>query len=78
MLCERSFMGALAKILILYPEAFWSNKGFTGEILSECFDAPVMNVFDDTRINLKGKVQPALAVFVGGGVYKYWKDKDNF
>jgi hypothetical protein len=45
-------MGTLAKILILYPEAYWSNEGFTGEILSDCFDAPVMNVFDDSRVNL--------------------------
>lgn len=29
-LCERSFMGSLAKILILYPDTFWANKGFTG------------------------------------------------
>jgi hypothetical protein len=37
-----------------------------------------MNVFDDTRVNAEGKEQPALVVFVGGGVYKYWKDRPNF
>ena len=68
-------MGTLAKVLVLYPEAYWTNKGFTGEVLSDCFDSPVMSVFDDTRINLEGKPQPALSVFIGGGVYKYWKEQ---
>ena len=48
MLSERSFMGSLAKVIVLYPEAYWKVKGFSGEALSDCADGPAMNVFDDT------------------------------
>ena len=78
MICERSFMGSIAKVLVLYPEAYWKKKGFSGEVLSDCFDGPAMNVFDDTRSNSEGKFQPALAVFIGGGVYKFWKGREDF
>lgn len=37
-----------------------------------------MNGFDDSRINESGVLQPALIVFIGGAVYRYWKDKEYF
>lgn len=75
MICERTFMGTIAKIMVLYPDAFWRNKGFSGEVLSDCYDGPAMTVYDDTRTSSEGKVQPALVVFLGGGVYNYWKKR---
>ena len=75
---QRAFMGDLAKVLILYPENFWRAKGFSGQVISDCFDGPAMNVFDNTHINLEGKEQPALIVFIGGALYRYWKDRSNF
>jgi monoamine oxidase len=51
LICEKSFMGTIIKVIILYKERYWKNKGFTGESLSDCFDSPVMNGFDDTRVN---------------------------
>lgn len=71
-------MGSIAKVLVLYPEAYWKSKGFSGEALSDCFDGPAMNVFDDTKQLQDGKVQPALIVFIGGAVYRYWRDEPNF
>ena len=50
-LCERSFMGHIGKLLLLYPQAYWKEKGFSGEVLSDCVDGPAMNVFDNTHIN---------------------------
>jgi hypothetical protein len=66
------------KVILLYKEPYWLNKNFSGECLSDCYDSPVMNVFDDSKINNKGQLQPALIVFVGGGVYRYWKDRVDF
>ena len=34
-----------------------------------------MNVFDNTHINEEGKEQPGLIVFIGGALYRYWKDR---
>jgi hypothetical protein len=53
------------------------NKQFSGEILSDCYDSPVMNCFDDSRTNSKGELQPAMVVFIGGGIYRYWKNRDD-
>ena len=37
-----------------------------------------MNVFDNTHVNSEGKEQPALIVFIGGALYRYWKDRSDF
>lgn len=71
-------MGTVAKVLVFYNEPYWKNKGFTGEVLSDCYDGPAMNVFDDTRTNSEGKVQPALIVFIGGAIYREWKNRPDF
>jgi monoamine oxidase len=47
-------MGSLIKVILLYKEQYWRNKNFSGETLSDCYDSPVMNCFDDSRTNLKG------------------------
>lgn len=71
-------MGSMTKVLVLYPEAYWKNNGFSGEVLSDCFDSPAMNVFDNTHINEEGHEQPALVIFIGGAMYRYWKDRADF
>lgn len=30
MINQKNFMGAIIKILVLYEERFWKNKGFSG------------------------------------------------
>lgn len=37
-----------------------------------------MTAFDDTKINDKGEIQPALIVFVAGAMYRAWKDRKDF
>lgn len=54
LICERSFMGILIKVILLYKEKYWKNINFSGETLSDCYDSPVMNGFDDSRTNHKG------------------------
>ena len=78
LICERSFMGTLIKVILLYKEKYWKTINFSGETLSDCYDSPVMNGFDDSRTNHKGEIQPALIVFVGGGIYRYWKSREDF
>jgi hypothetical protein len=36
-----------------------------------------MNGFDDSRTNHKGELQPAMIVFIGGAIYRYWKHRDD-
>ena len=36
-----------------------------------------MNCFDDSRTNSKGELQPAMVVFIGGGIYRYWKNRND-
>lgn len=71
-------MGTLAKVILLYKERYWKQKGFTGEFVSDCSDSPVMNCFDGSKLNEKGELQPALVVFVGGAAYRYWKERKDF
>lgn len=64
--------------MVLYKEQYWRNKNFSGETLSDCYDSPVMNGFDDSRINNKGELQPAMVIFIGGGIYRFWKNREDF
>ena len=50
-LCERSFMGSYIKVILLYKRAYWTEKGFSGEVLTECLDSPLMTAYDDTKHN---------------------------
>lgn len=65
-------MGTLTKVLILYKKAYWKDKKFSGEMISDCVDSPLMVAFDDSKVNQNGLVQPAILIFVSGGVYEYW------
>lgn len=51
LLCERSFMGSYIKVILLYKRAYWKEKGMSGELLTDCFDSPLMTAFDDTKHN---------------------------
>lgn len=69
-------MGKLIKVVVLYDRQYWKEKGYSGEIVSDSFDAPILSCFDDSKLDEYGNVkQPALIVFVGAQVYRYWKEK---
>lgn len=70
-------MGGLGKLLVFYKEPYWKNLGFSGQVISDCYDGPAMNVFDNTRINDKGKEEACLVIFLGGQAYNYWKNKPD-
>lgn len=52
-LTQRSFMGSIIKILVLYANAFWVDKGFSGEVVHDLTTGPAFNVYDDTRADPK-------------------------
>lgn len=42
--------------------------------MSDSSDSPIISCFDDSKLDENGQVkQPALIIFVGGQVYRYWK-----
>ncbi len=61
-------MGAYSKMVILYDKPYWKDKGFSGEIISDCYDNPIIFAYDDTRPNENGEIQPALVVFLAASV----------
>lgn len=71
-------MGSYIKVILLYKRAYWTEKGFSGEVLTDCLDSALMTAFDDTKHNEKGEKQPALIVFVAGHMYRTWKDRKDF
>lgn len=42
-------LGSCSKVLFLYDKPYWIEKGFSGDIISDCFDSAVFNTFDDSR-----------------------------
>jgi monoamine oxidase len=42
-------MGSCSKVLYLYDQPYWRNKGFSGETLSDCIETPIFNAYDDSR-----------------------------
>ena len=48
-------MGSCSKVLVLYEEAFWRKNGFSGETLSDCFESPIFNAYDETKTDDKGR-----------------------
>lgn len=76
-ICSRSFMGSYIKIILLYRKAYWKEKHFSGEIITDCQDSPLLTAYDDTKTNEKGEIQPALIVFVGGHLHRYWKQRED-
>lgn len=47
-------MGGYSKMIILYPKQYWVEKGFSGEILSDCLDDPLQETYDETRVKENG------------------------
>ena len=68
-------MGSIIKMMVLYKENFWIKKGFSGEFVSDCIDGPCFNVFDDSRPNDAGEIQPCLVVFLNGGVARSYRNQ---
>ena len=71
---EKYQVGNLTKVVILYERQYWKEKSYSGEVVSDSFNDPIMSCFDDTKMDDNGNIkQPALIVFVGAQVYRYWK-----
>lgn len=69
-------MGQVIKVVLLYDRQYWKEKGYSGEIISDSFDDPILSCLDDTKFDDNGNIkQPALVVFTGAQVYRYWKEK---
>jgi len=72
-------MGHLTKYICTYSKAFWRNKGFSGEIVSNggpklidgCDSGPLGVVYDATTY----KGSPALVGFLGGNQGTQWTSK---
>lgn len=63
-------------MIVLYDRAYWTEKGFSGSILSDCHNNPILMTFEDTRPKGNGEVQPALVVFFSASVDEEWtRDK---
>lgn len=65
-------MGSCSKVLFLYSQPYWREKGFSGETLSDCLQSPVFNAYDDSRVKENGELQPAIVVFLNGAVDREW------
>jgi monoamine oxidase len=75
MINQKAFMGSTIKMIVLYKTRFWKNKGYSGETLSDCMNSSVYNARDDSRVNEKGELQPALVIFTDAGISRHWIDK---
>jgi monoamine oxidase len=77
-MAEKYVVGNLTKVIVLYEKQYWKEKGYSGEIISDSYDDPIMSCFDDTKMDDEGNIkQPALIVFVGAQVYRYWKERGD-
>jgi monoamine oxidase len=66
-LTDRFPMGAAVKVLALYERAFWRERGFSGEVVSD--RGPLGIVFDTSK---GGGRQPALVGFIEGTHARAW------
>ena len=65
-------MGHYTKILLLYDQRYWKDRGYSGEIVTDGEDGPISMGFDDTRTKENGEMQPGIVIFVAGGVDREW------
>jgi len=77
LLGQKLFMGSYTKTIVTYKEAFWRQKGYSGEIL--CVDKDIENnpiVFGyDAAIPNGSTTIPALVVFTTGKISVIWTDR---
>lgn len=72
MIIDRYIMGSYSKMIVLYKKPYWREKGFSGQILSDCLDNPIIFAYDDTRPKENGEAQPALVVFFTAAIDEQW------
>lgn len=65
-------MGSCSKVLYLYDQPYWRNKGFSGETLSDCIETPIFNAYDDSRPKGNGQYQYAMIIFLNASVDREW------
>lgn len=73
LIADKYSMGAYSKIIIQYDKRYWADKGFSGELLSDCHFAPVLNAYDETKPKENGELQPAIVVICGGAIDEEWE-----
>lgn len=65
-------MGSYSKMLLLYDKQYWTEKGFSGSILSDCHDNPILMTFEDSRPKSTGELQPAIVAFFSAAIDEQW------
>jgi monoamine oxidase len=68
---QRVGMGATVKVLALYDEPFWRERGFSGE--GVCTDGPVTVTFDNTTPS----GQACLLTFIAGAPARGWAERSE-
>eukprot|EP00475_Leptophrys_vorax_P001294 TRINITY_DN10699_c0_g1_i1.p2 TRINITY_DN10699_c0_g1~~TRINITY_DN10699_c0_g1_i1.p2 ORF type:complete len:539 (+),score=163.50 TRINITY_DN10699_c0_g1_i1:2435-4051(+) len=71
-LMARTFMGKIIKSVMIYNTAFWRQKGFSGEMIGDGIDGPVINVFDHSAHVSDGSKLPALVGFINADPAYKW------
>jgi monoamine oxidase len=72
---QRNLMGSVIKWVVLYETPFWRQAGFSGEVVCDCTEGPVFNVYDDCVLNQDGSEQPALVLFCNGQPAREWSQR---
>ena len=72
---QKNFLGSIIKTVLFYKEPFWREMGFSGEVVCDCEEGIVHNVFDKTvplprrkgdNTDSTVREQPGLVCFVNG------------
>ena len=71
-LTQGTTMGQTIKCIATYNEAFWRQKGFSGEVVST--QGPITVIFDNTSYDGK---QPALLAFLVGHEGRRWSEQSD-
>jgi len=69
-LLQRVPLGSGIKCYLIYKTAFWIEKSYSGQIISDI--GPISASYDDT--DSEGK-HPALVGFMGGNMARIWRSK---
>jgi monoamine oxidase len=57
-LLDKSFMGCIIKVIVIYDKPYWRLNGYSGEVVCDCSKGPVFNVFDQCKTDSKVPTTP--------------------
>lgn len=43
---DRYVMGSYSKMIVTYDKCYWREKGFSGEVISDCHEGPILLAYD--------------------------------